>query len=75
MIKYIVNVFLLGLLFACGGNNSNQDKLDTKEAPAAIENSTQHPNGVTGGAVISRDTGATAADSPQARRDGRPDKK
>ena len=74
MIKYIVNIFLLCLLFACGGSN-NKEKPNTKEAPAAIENSTQHPNGVTGGAVISRDTGATATDSPQVRRDGRPDKK
>jgi hypothetical protein len=73
MIKYIVNVFLLGLL-ACGGNNSDEPA-NTKEAPAAIENSTQHPNGVTGGAVISRDTGAIAGDSSQVRRDSMPDKK
>jgi hypothetical protein len=75
MTKYIVNVFLLGLLCACGGSNSNEEKPNTKEAPAAIESSTQHPNGVTGGAVISRDTGAIAGDSTSLRRDSMPDKK
>jgi hypothetical protein len=75
MIKYIVNVFLLALLSACGGANNSNEPAETKEAPAAIENSTQHPNGVTGGAVISRDTGAIAGDSSQVRPDSLPDKK
>ncbi|WP_205513540.1 hypothetical protein [Longitalea arenae] len=48
----------LACLLACNSNNE-----ETKEAPGAIENTTQHPNGITGGSVISRDTGAMVTDS------------
>lgn len=46
-------------LFAC--NNEEQEK--TKGAPGAIDNSTQHPNGVTNGSVMSRDTAAMRVDT------------
>ena len=64
MKKYIVGISLLSIM-AC--NDS--------EAPAAVESSTQHPNGVTGGAVISTDTGAILADSPRVKQDSVPDRK
>lgn len=60
MKKYSLGIVLLCLL-AC--NSSNTEK--TKEAPAAIEGSTQHPNGVTNGSVISRDTAAMRVDTTQ----------
>ena len=69
---YLVSIFLLCII-AC--TDSNNTESTTKEAPGAIENSTQHPNGVTGGAVISRDTGAILADSPLVKPDSMPGKK
>jgi hypothetical protein len=58
---YIISIFLLCII-AC--------KDDTNEAPGAIDNSTQHPNGVTGGAVISTDTGAiVGSDSARLKED------
>jgi hypothetical protein len=59
MKKYSIGIILLCLL-AC-----NNNKEETREAPAAIENTTQHPNGVTGGSVISRDTAAMRVDTNQ----------
>lgn len=64
MKNYIVGICLLCVM-AC--NDS--------EAPAAVENSTQHPNGVTGGAVISTDTGAMRSDSTRPNPDSLPEKK
>jgi hypothetical protein len=62
MKKYSIGIVLLYLL-ACNNNRE-----ETKEAPAALENTTQHPNGVTGGSVISRDTAAMRVDTTQHQR-------
>jgi hypothetical protein len=64
MKQYIVGICLLCVI-AC--------KDDKSEAPAAIENSTQHPNGVTGGAVISTDTSAMLNDSTGIKKEGLPE--
>jgi len=69
MKNYVICLVLLCLLACNSSNNEN-----TKEAPAAIENTTQHPNGITGGSVISRDTSAMVADSTQRPRDSMPRK-
>jgi hypothetical protein len=60
---YLISIFLLCII-ACGEASE-----ETKEAPGAIDNSTQHPNGVTGGAVISTDTGAIVGDSTKLKGD------
>jgi hypothetical protein len=52
---YIISMCLLCII-ACGTE-------ETKEAPAATDNTTKHPDGVTGGAVISTDTTAIVGDS------------
>ncbi|MET0393965.1 MAG: hypothetical protein ABW019_12525 [Chitinophagaceae bacterium] len=59
MKKYGTGILLLCLLAAC---NSTTTK-ETKEAPAAIENPTQHPNGMSNGSVISTDTAAMRVDT------------
>jgi hypothetical protein len=66
---YLISMFLLCVM-ACGEASE-----ETKEAPGAIDNSTQHPNGVTGGAVISTDTGAIRGDSTQVQQDSMPKEK
>lgn len=55
--------FLLLCLYAC--NSNEQEK--TQDAPGAIDNSTQHPNGVTNGSVMSRDTAAMRVDTQSAK--------
>jgi hypothetical protein len=69
MKKYSISIALLCLL-AC--NNSNSDKEGKENGPAAIEGSTQHPNGITNGSVISRDTSAMQPDSLQRMHDSMP---
>jgi len=55
--------FLVLCLFAC--NSEEQEK--TQDAPGAIDHSTQHPNGVTNGSVMSRDTAAMRVDTQLAK--------
>lgn len=66
--KSFITVLAIVCLLACGTSSS-------KDSPSAIENSTQHPNGVTNDAVISTDTASIAGDSSQQARDARPNKK
>ncbi len=61
MKKYSIGAVVLAFLLAC--NSTTTTKEETKEAPAVIENSTQHPNGMSNGSVISRDTGAMRVDT------------
>lgn len=48
---------MICLAAACGNDAGNDENLNT-EAPAALDSTTKHPNGVTSGAVISTDTSA-----------------
>ena len=57
--KKLLLPLLLLCLFAC--NSEEQEK--TQDAPGAIDNTTQHPNGVTNGSVMSRDTAAMRVDT------------
>lgn len=48
---------MISFALACGDNAENDENLNT-EAPAAMDSTTKHPNGMTEGAAISTDTGA-----------------
>jgi len=57
------------LAISCGdsneqGDGSHHDGSDASSTPSAID-TVQHPNGVTGGSVISTDTAAMRVDSTQ----------
>lgn len=68
MKKVICIPFLLAML-ACSdgdgvesGDGSNHSMADSASTPSAID-TMQHPNGVTSGSVISRDTAAMRSDT------------
>ena len=64
--KYFLFLLVFGMLITSCGNNSSEIGTsagnDSNNIPSAID-TTQHPNGVTTGSVISTDTSAMTVDS------------
>ena len=65
MKKYIPAAVLFVVLLSCNNGNNNSNSSDTMKTNASATDSTQTPNGVTTGDVISVDTAATRLDTTQ----------
>jgi len=65
MKKYIFAGVLIMVLLSCNDGNNNSNSSDTMKTNASATDSTQTPNGVTTGDVISVDTAATRLDTTQ----------
>ena len=60
---FVLSLLLVSTMVSCGNNSGESGtSTGTDNNPSAID-TTQHPNGVTSGSVISTDTSAMSVDS------------
>lgn len=65
MKRYILSGALLMVLLSCNNSNDGSNASDDMKTNASATDSTQTPNGITTGSVISADTAATRLDTTQ----------